>query len=750
MRNQKHHPDFKKCRLAITIAAVASISSFNAFAEEAATGALAEEVNKEVAVEDSSYGIEEVVVTARKRDERLSEVPSSVSVITEADTERLVLDDMGDYLRQLPSATLVSGGPDYLRDISIRGQGGGRLGFSESATGIYRNGMYVAGGGYGGRSLSRMDFFDMANLEVYSGPQGALYGRNAVGGAVNAVSHRPVDEFEGKVKVAPGSNGKQQTEFVVNTPGSDQFAFRIGGYWDDQTKGQTTLADTGEYLDYNDQNGIRTSMAFTPSDELSLAVTVEHSNIDAPSFTSLGYRATTALGTELDPDPFVLDMKHAGRVEIEKTSSFVELDLESELFDVHAGFNASKRKGKRLDDDLGHYIGWQSHPALGEIDIIQNQTEDFKRFGGDVYLTSNGDSALQWLAGIEYQSYTSDLLTITDGVAKGPFAPQLRTDVSTEEMNSGSVFGSVDYALNEQLTLSVEGRVQQDDKSIDFVRTPNEDLGAPAAGAIDVNMDASWTKTLFGTTLSYQLADDQMLFGRLSSGYRPGGFNTVIPIDVPNATDMIAYEPEFVRSSELGWKGSMFGGLLQSSVSVYYSQTDDVQGVDSPSATEPGYILQNHGDHEVWGLEFETRGHYELDYGMLVSTLGLSSNDGEWKHGTALENSVPVDLEGLRVTRTRDLLTNLNLSYIFPVAHLQALVSASYQSATGGFEDAVNSREMADYELFDLRASISGAQWEASIYGKNLTDEVYITQTVAKAEYFSQGRSFGASLSYHF
>ncbi|MCF6274786.1 MAG: TonB-dependent receptor plug domain-containing protein, partial [Robiginitomaculum sp.] len=98
---------------------------------------------------------DEIIVTARKQDENLEDVPSSISSLSASDIELLALDGIGDFVRQIPNAILINAGPEYLSDISIRGQGGGRQGFSESATGIYRNGIYIAGGGFGGRSFNR-------------------------------------------------------------------------------------------------------------------------------------------------------------------------------------------------------------------------------------------------------------------------------------------------------------------------------------------------------------------------------------------------------------------------------------------------------------------------------------------------------------------------------------------------------------------------------------------------------------------
>ena len=119
-----------------------------------------------LAQDTSVTDVGEVVVTSRKREERLVEVPAAVTAISAADREALVLEDLDDYLRQVPGATLVASGPEYLNDITIRGQGSGRLGFSEAATGLYRDGLYMAGGGFGGRSLGKMDYLDAAQVEV--------------------------------------------------------------------------------------------------------------------------------------------------------------------------------------------------------------------------------------------------------------------------------------------------------------------------------------------------------------------------------------------------------------------------------------------------------------------------------------------------------------------------------------------------------------------------------------------------------
>jgi len=331
--------------------------------------------------------LEEVIVNARRRDERLMDVPAAISVISENDTALLVLDDIADYLRQVPGAILVNAGPEYLSDISMRGQGGGRIGFSESATGIFRNGLYVAGGGFGGRSLSRMDFFDMESMQVYRGPQGALYGRNAVGGAVNVISKRPSNTSEGWAKLDYNNLDRTILEAVLNIPADDQFAFRLGGYYLDQEDGFITDINTGSILDQSNQKGVRAALEARPTESFTVNLTVEYRESEAASFSSLGYREFGANGDPLDPDRFERDVTTDGRAEIEESTSFLQMLWETSVGDLHADFNYKSRDGARIADDFDHFIGFQNREFGGTpVEMFSDQTEELTMTCSTIYL----------------------------------------------------------------------------------------------------------------------------------------------------------------------------------------------------------------------------------------------------------------------------------------------------------------------------------------------------------------------------
>lgn len=210
----------------------------------------------------------EIVVTARRRAEQLREVPASVTAITEAERQALVLDRMDDYLRQVQSTTLVTSGPEYLNDITIRGQGSGRVGFTETATGLYRDGVYNAGGGFGGRTLSRLDLFDTNRVEVLRGPQGALFGRNAVGGVVNIIPNRPGDELEARLTGRYADPERADMEAVLNLPLHETLAVRLGGFLTDQEDGFVFNSTTGNVIDRQEVGGARVAAEVRPTEDV--------------------------------------------------------------------------------------------------------------------------------------------------------------------------------------------------------------------------------------------------------------------------------------------------------------------------------------------------------------------------------------------------------------------------------------------------------------------------------------------------
>lgn len=777
--------------------------------------------------------VEEVMVTARRREERLRDVPIAASAITDAMIGALVLDSVDDYLRQVPSATLVTSGPEYLNDITIRGQGSGRLGFSETATGLFRDGMYSAGGGFGGRSLSRMDTFDIDRIEVLRGPQGALFGRNSVGGAINVVSKRSSEEFALRGTVRAASNDRRDAEGIVNVPLGSRAGLRLGGIWQEQDEGFIRNETTDHYLDTQRYRGLRSVFDMGASDSLRVGAFYEYYDALAPAFVNLGQRPLRIDGTTLDPQPYVRsDMNREGGSDIRQHYAMIDAQYSMSAATLTAKVNFTQRDGGRSNEDYDHYGGQSGIDVAPGADVLSAdytlaQHEDYERIGAQAYLASSTAGSVSWLAGIEGLWSGSDVVVDPDlclpytGAAlpdapgcfigrPGVLSPVgaavrnagrigLTHDEFSEDITSYSLFGSVDWKLSDRFKLGGELRVQDDRKEFDFLRYSEDPLvyfgsGAAPAGLLPplmidpdgggpraasfvefcppdlvagqclaglesarIQARRDWTFWTPAVTLHYATSDDHAFYARFATGDRPGGFNTnLAPTTVrEDLAASLIYEPEKADSFELGWKGAWLDGALEGEAAVFYIETRDVQVVSVPSLQGRGFVLQNAGDAYVYGGELELRHAARLGRGRLISSLALSSQEGEFEAGASVlldtnGDGVPdqLDLSGNDVPRLRDYQLALNMAYSLPLtASLSGSAGVSLQTAAGGYENPDNSREYSDYTLLDARLGVLGQHWKVSLYGRNLTDEVYLLNAVGANNFWSDGRTYGVEVT---
>jgi iron complex outermembrane recepter protein len=503
-------------------ALVAGIGIAPANAQTTATGA---------AIPDESG---EIVVTARKRAETLSEVPVAISAITALDRENLVLDGFRDYIRQVPGATLVSSGPEYLQDITIRGQGSGRLGFSETATGLFRDGLYNAGGGFGGRAPSRMDFFDSAQIEVLRGPQGALYGRNSVGGAIDITSKKPIDGFEGSMLLRYSDPERTAVEGVVNIPlVPGKLAARVGGLYDDQRSGNITNLTTGNKLDTQRFAGGRTALRWTPDELTTVDVSYEIYDSRTPAFGGLGRRPLRADGTILDPAPFLrTDNNREGDANIEEQSGQFALQRDLGFADLSVRASYKTRDAGRSGEDNDHFAGHSGidvapGAAVLTPDYSVGQFEKYSRVVAQAYLASKAGSDFDWLVGAEYlgsdndvvvdpnfcPAYSGALLPNTPGcfiglagtlagaaaTTRNAARLGLNNDSFVDDLTSPSVFGSVEFKIAQQTSLGIEARIQQDRRTLTATRFSEDPLVFFGSGAIPAGLLAPITSDPDGT-----------------------------------------------------------------------------------------------------------------------------------------------------------------------------------------------------------------------------------------------------------
>jgi outer membrane receptor protein involved in Fe transport len=739
-------------RIGLTGASGLTLALALAATESVSAQTVPEPVGESATQAEASADNSEIVVTARRISEKAHDVPAAITAISGGDLDRLLVDDAASLIRQVPGATLVTSGPDFIADFSLRGQGGGRIGSSESATGLYRDGHYAAGGEFGGRTLNKLDLFDLQRIEVLRGPQGALYGRNAVGGSVNAIARKPsFGGVNGWAKVGYDSFDTVELEGAINLPlVENTLAARVAGYVADQNGGYVTNLMTGNKVDQKSSTGLRAALAWKPTSTVETRITFENFYNRTPAFGSLGYRATLSSGAPADPSIFERKLATESYARIKQQAVYWDTTIVAGYGDWHFNLDYRHRTGKRLDEDFSHFLGFGGVTLGGVlVELFNNEIGEFENGGAQIYLSSPASAdRLNWLIGVDGLTNRSrDRTFVVGNATPAGLRAQFRDDSSTEKLRSAAIYGTLGYDVTDHLNVSGELRVQNDRKSIDFdrVRSTSNSTAVP----FSVEFERNWTKVLPTATVRYAFNEQQNIYARFATGYRPGGFNTGIPADFPNAEKLIPYDPEYVYGGEVGWKALFLDGAWSINLAAYYTHTNNVQVVTAVSPTNPQFILQNAGDNHVYGFELESRGRIELGFGRLDISAAISTNDGKFDKGTSVlsNTGTVVDISGLRVNRTRNLEAAAGAVLNVPLSErVVASLGANLQSERGGYFNATNVDKLSNFTLLDLTAALAFDRWKLAAYIKNVDDRIYLLQTVSNNRYYNAPREYGGSL----
>lgn len=645
-----------------------------------------------------------IYVTGRKRVEALTDVPVSATVMSSEALENLNIFDSVDLIRNIPNASIAyGGGPEYLNVVIIRGAGAGRGGGSEPATGLYRNGTYIGSGTYGGSQFSRMDLFDVERAEAFRGPQGALFGRNAVGGAINLVTRRPGDSFGGFLNASYNDLERAEVRGAVDLPVNDVLAFRAGGFFMDQSDGYINNITTGEASDKREDYGLRLTTEVTPSANTDWTTLVEYYDQSFPSFSAFSYRA--------GQDPFERTYDGPSEVSIEAltVSSEFNHDFGAATFSATGLY---KDQSALRFDDLDSFLG------LSARNWIASQAAETDRYGIELRLASSPDDGVfDWLIGFDHMEFDENIVT-TNTTARTTTVP------FEETFSSSAIFGSVDFQASDRLTLGAEIRATWDTKTLDQFNSGRSE-------------EQDFDNITPVVSASYELSGNSNAYARIGTAYRAGGFNRSFPAVTTTAN---AYDVEKTVSYETGIK-TRLGNGLNIDLGVFLMETDDVQIVSRTPGQTATYI-QNAGDARVYGLEGAMRGRKALnDKGTtFLFDLGFSVSDGEYTSGTAVPfgATAPVNIESNDFPRLRDLTANLTLSLDHPLSSKWSFFSQlNVVHESGGFEDTFNVDMLADFTILDTRVGFRSDRYGIYVTGKNITDKFYIVERSGGGQLYS-------------
>lgn len=712
--------------------------------------------------------LEEVVVSARRRgDESLQSVSIAVSVLSEEALREGGIVDFSEVAARTPSFTFQEQIGNQ-QEVIVRGIGTLRLTGSaaEPSVGTFIDEVYV-----GRRGTATPPIFDLERVEVVRGPQGTLYGKNVVGGAVNLITARPSHESSGRASLSYGQydalGGKDMfgAEAYVTGGLSDAVAGRLAVQYR-KNDGYSYNIVRDEELDDNESYAVRGSLLIEPSDQLEVRLTADFSHNEGGGQsrkpeddpTIPGFGATLAGGLR-SPDPRVSESPWSQWEDRDTFGLTARAD-----YRLQSGPMLTYLAAYRDGDFSGRYslVGITSPPSL--TDAANGQVETYEGITQDLRLSSQ-DGALRWVGGLYFLREETEVIdnsiatTFLSILGPGSVGDILDGEMLYEQTNvttSYAVYGELNWDLGESLTLTAGGRYTWDEKDydnrsecLDFGAQPDFIFCVAPLGAEfwDISTGRDWSEFTPKVGLDWRLSGDALLYVSAAKGFKGGGWQGKPGTE---AAALASYDPETAWTYEAGAKTEWAEGRLRLNLALFYTKFDDLQ-VEQLDDTGLTLIIDNAASAKIKGLELEA---VLAPIPALQFWLSGSYIDSEYED---FIDSSGADLSGNTLARTPEVMFNVGASYHASVADsltLRGRIEYSWQDdMPWGVENTVYEDS---YGLLDARISLGSrdGRWEAAIYGKNLTDELYRVDVIPfLGDVFARyapPRSYGLQLTTNF
>jgi iron complex outermembrane recepter protein len=676
--------------------------------------------------------LEEVVVTARRRAETLQEVPIAVTAFSGDALALRGARDITELAEIVPSVTIEpSRATNSTLTAFIRGVGQqDPLAGFEQGVALYIDDVYV-----GRPQGALLDIYDVERIEVLRGPQGTLYGRNAVGGAIKYVTRRLSDEREFRLRGSYGSHDQIDLVGTASLPLADWV--RVGATVASLTRdGYGRNRTTGDDQYEKDLFAWRASVELEPHD--ALLVRLAYDRTDDDSNPVAGYRPYPGA---LSGAPVLGNVRDtlAGAAQQPSTAGIGgENKVESEGFNVSIDWQVSDAW------EVRSITAWREDDSKSLIDFDSLAVMDFD--GAGVYENEQFSQELQVL-------YMADRLKAVIGayyldakasndfdVVLGQFLGGLGITALTRgtvDTEAWSVFADATYDLTDRLALSLGGRYTEDKRSADIFRATYLGIGSPFFGnqsallvAVTGDFEASRTFYDFSprVNLSYALTDDVNVYAGFSQGFKAGSYDPRgANFETPEVTK--GYKPETLDSWEAGIKATWLDGRVRTNVAVFYSEYKDMQIPGSFAYDSDGDgvndsfagAVTNAGKAEIRGIEFEGEFLVTERLGVQASLSLLDPKIKKW----ILDD---VDVSGERkIQNTPETMAYLGAVYRVDLGGgtLNLNANWSYKSKIYQFEVPLPDIDQSAYQL--VNASIvwlaPGENWSVGLHGKNLGDK---------------------------
>lgn len=712
--------------------------------------------------------LEEVVVTAQKREQRREDIGISLSVLGGEQLLERGITGLQEVAQATPSLDIFRGNGSDNPTITLRGVGTTNPWVNNNpSVAAHADGFYLAFSPY-----LTFPIFDLERIEVLKGPQIGLYGRNSTGGAINFVSARPTEHLEGYADVSYAEHDAFDARAAFSGPLSARARGRLAA----------VVRQGGGYLERSGTVGISDGFSRVPGVVPGVAV--------VPADAGYGDRDVYALRGTLEVEPTdalrVSLSAHYGRDDSELVGStntngdrlgvFTPPDAEPFVsYDDFAPFTDSEQYGgvAEIDWRLGEYrltslTGYERldrNYGIGDFVPLRIAESSFderlRSIGQELRLAYEGSDTLFWLAGVQYTE--DDIDMDREQIALDFLLGGIRTAFEQDD-RSLAAFGQVEWRFAPQWLLTGSLRYTDEEKKYRGGSSEIDPFGLSVVGAVFPNLRPAG---LFGTPefsdedlsgrvgLNWQPTDRSLLYASVSRAFKSGGF------DGSGITEPFAFEPfgsETVWAYEVGAKHRSASGRLFAAGSAFYYDYNDQQVlalVDLGGGIVEA-VLVNAAASEIYGVDLE------LNWRPIAAvTIGAN---GTYVHSevTDWESADPAEVAarlGNELPGTPELMFTGSVKWTSPLGNdwtMDATLWGTY--VTSAYRDIANTPELKSdkYGIVNARLELRapGDRWSVYLFAHNLLDETYVTSVRSLVgmlgEYYGPPRSVGGGIRYEF
>jgi outer membrane receptor protein involved in Fe transport len=660
--------------------------------------------------EESEKILEEVIVTASKRGEMSAQdLAGAITAFDSKRLDQLKALNFDDVIVQVPSTNFVNdGGPGRGNELaSIRGLSA----VADNTVGVVAQ--YLDGAPHFGNSYR---IFDLAEFSVLRGPQGTLWGSQAIGGLVSMRSNRPdptslYGTVQGDAYSSKNDGGLSYRVYgMANIPVvEDTFGLRFAGHYIDETGYIQNIRTGTKGINDVKESAWRLSGLWNVTDSAAVTL-IYHGNdlkSDAPTYFN-----TTAGGLEVDlPSDY-----HPTTQEYDLFNFIVDVDFGWGVFSYTGSFFSNEGSYSDFTDSAGFLQRFDNN-------IDEDSTTH------EIRLASTSDSRFQWIVGYFYDDFDNFRQSVE-------YSPSSIEDPDpAESVRSGglrtfkeqAIFGEISYDFTDKFRVLLGGRYfdwEVDDQSVFLFG--GLDFGFVTQGV------AGDDDTFYKIQLDYYFNDDVMMYGTRSEGFRPGGFNTFVGEELFGISEeYFEFYPDTLVNYEIGVKSRLADNRVTLNGAIYFLDWQTVQTVvqsDQAGAFGQGWFTTNAPDLEARGLELEFVSQ-DLFFPGFYAAAMYSYNKNEWQDDAQLFPGTRVNIrKGDEMRRTPRHTWSLDLGYDFQFGNgTGGYVRANYwhkdSTSTFGFNGNDGNVEVPAQDVINASAGAIWDRWELRIYINNLTDE---------------------------